>query len=513
MQTTETASIPPMIAGDAALFRRCTDYMTRWWARHAYIVPSFLLTVLICGWFCTWGSWRLFEPEEFCQFYDAQAISILDGRLDVPVTAIGTEAFVFRGKTYGYFGIGPALLRLPLAVAFDGMDGLWSRLMMTIASTTNLVCAYGILWLIRDDRGPPTRREKVLHSLFVICAGLGSTNIFLVARSFTFHEAIMWAGTFALLFTWVTLKYLARPSGALLGVAGCFAFMSFSSRPTVGAGALLAMCVLLLVLLWRAAGRRTGAGWLFELQSPSRPLRHATIAAVTAFVTIGVYLGMNYGKFRTFTAVPLQYYHYYKLMPARMQITGGKQIHLENIPTSVATYFGFRGVHLQPSFPWFDRSRDATFVGSPAIDMVDGFSTFPVSMPALTLLAVLGGFAVVRGRSEIERRLRFPVVALLIGGSIVLATVALCERYLHDFYPALIVLAAVGICRVGAGSTAGWKIAGLSVLALISIILNCSFALIHQRLTAGAPPEKVAEFQRWQRTIDNGLQSVLGARD
>jgi hypothetical protein len=48
-------------------------------------------------------------PEFFPQagflesFYDAQAQSLLHGRIDVPPEAIATEAFMRNGKAYGYF--------------------------------------------------------------------------------------------------------------------------------------------------------------------------------------------------------------------------------------------------------------------------------------------------------------------------------------------------------------------------------------------------------------------------
>src|SRR4029077_18993727 len=95
--------------------------------RYRYIVPSFLVALIVCAWFVTWGDWKFFEPEDFCSFYDAQARSLIEGRLDVPAAAIGSEAFTFQGKTYGYFGIGPALLRIPLVIASPKLDGLWSR--------------------------------------------------------------------------------------------------------------------------------------------------------------------------------------------------------------------------------------------------------------------------------------------------------------------------------------------------------------------------------------------------
>jgi len=159
--------------------------------RHGYVVPSFLLALVVCAWFVTWGDWKFFEQEAFCGFYDAQALSMIDGRFDVPPAAIGDEAFIFQGKAYGYFGIGPALLRIPLVVAFESMEGRWSRMMMIIGTAINLICAYRILLLIRNKPTVTTTTQRLLHSLFIVCAGIGSTNVFLAGRSFTYHEAIM----------------------------------------------------------------------------------------------------------------------------------------------------------------------------------------------------------------------------------------------------------------------------------------------------------------------------------
>src|SRR5207302_8155734 len=130
------------------------------------------------------------------------------------------ESFTFQGKTYGYFGIGPALLRLPLVLLFNNMDGRWSRLMMLVACTLNLLCAYRILRSVLGETVADSRSQRVLHSLFILCAGIGSTNVFLVARSFTFHEAIMCGVTFALLFTRTILTVYARLSLVMLDPAG-----------------------------------------------------------------------------------------------------------------------------------------------------------------------------------------------------------------------------------------------------------------------------------------------------
>ena len=59
-----------------------------------------------------------------------------------------------------------------------------------------------------------------------------------------------------------------------------------------------------------------------------------------------------------------------------------------------------------------------------------------------------GGLPLVRGGSETAHRVRLPAIALLCGGAIVLTALVLTERYLHDFYPALIICGAVGVSRI-----------------------------------------------------------------
>jgi len=219
-------------------------------------------------------------------------------------------------------------------------------------------------------------------------------------------------------------------------------------------------------------------------------------------MTLASYLGVNYAKFQTFNGIPLRYYAWYHAVPIRMKITGGKQLHLENIPTSVATYFGVHGASFDHAFPWVFPARQASIVGSPAIDVVESFSTYPVSMPALTLLAVSGCALLLRGSSDTIRRVRLPALTLLLGGGIILATVGITERYLHDLYPALIVVAAVGVSRIESEKRAAAKCGVIAALTVISVALNCSFSLIHQRTTTGAPLKKQVEFTQLQQSMD-----------
>lgn len=146
----------------------------RWMKAHAYIILIIGAVVLPFVWFISHGTWNLFGGEwYFGDVYDAQAQSLLRGRLDIPLEVIQYEAFVReedRGeiypstealdaamaqpdrwevrrqkhpeaKYYAYFGPAPALLRLPLLALFPELYGKLSQLMMTVACALSLVAA------------------------------------------------------------------------------------------------------------------------------------------------------------------------------------------------------------------------------------------------------------------------------------------------------------------------------------------------------------------------------------
>ena len=102
---TSYAQIIPLSRDDRAIPRELSGT----WRRHAFVFPAIFIAMMLCFWFATAGNGKLLYPEYFCGFYDAQSRSLLHGRLDVPPKAIGFEAFDHAGKTYGYFGITPAL--------------------------------------------------------------------------------------------------------------------------------------------------------------------------------------------------------------------------------------------------------------------------------------------------------------------------------------------------------------------------------------------------------------------
>lgn len=58
------------------------------------------------------GTLQLFAPEMLDKAFDSMLVHLLRGEVTVDREAIDFEAFTHNGKTYAYFGVFPALLRL-----------------------------------------------------------------------------------------------------------------------------------------------------------------------------------------------------------------------------------------------------------------------------------------------------------------------------------------------------------------------------------------------------------------
>ncbi len=197
----------------------------RGFRRHICFAAAAAAAALVFSYFVTDGDFDFDFSESFGNFYDFQAVSLLQGRFDVPSQALPSEAFIYHGKNYGYFGPTPALMRIPFVFA-DLAFGKLSRGFMLLDYLGCLVFAYLILRLavrmLRGENAVPTRWSIVL---LIANAGLGSTLLFLGSRAYIYHEAILCGAVFALAACYFSLCHLARPGGESLD--GCVGLRHF----------------------------------------------------------------------------------------------------------------------------------------------------------------------------------------------------------------------------------------------------------------------------------------------
>jgi hypothetical protein len=486
-------------------------------AHYWYLLPILLMACLAFAWVDTIGDWDFFRPETLGSFYDAQAHSLLHGHLDVPKSAIIPEAFVRDGKYYGYFGMVPALPRMVLDTIWPQLYGRWSRLSMMLACIVNVVVACRLAIVADDAVHPnvPDRWRKMWIGLFAITASIGSTNLFLASRAHTFHEAIIWAGALGIACCYFAIRYRRENQRSALVLAGLFAFLAFFCRATVGAG-----CLLLLIFLalkgaqtsTSSAESRLRRGGMFGKSAEKiRGGIFIPLAFVAASVTI--YFTINYAKFHTLDGVPVRLYEQYIEDPSRMKVTGGRQIHPENLRAGLYNYFTFSGLEIHRGFPWFFMSWHPTVFPETHTDCIEDFSSIPAGEPALAAMALIGVMAMVLWRRGEIGTFDLPALAMFAGGSVVLVTVGITERYMHDFYPLLIVAGAAGTARIGAvtARTGRWVLGGILIpLTLLGVCINAAFTIDSQRTAVrGIPAAKEQQYLNWQSTVDSAVARCM----
>lgn len=464
---------------------------------HRHFAAVATLATVAFTWLVSYGTFRLVATETFGAFYDHQAASLLHGRLDVPYDAIGGEAFVYAGKNYGYFGITPALLRLPLVV-FDIGFGEFPRAFMIGYFAGTLLAAYLLLRTARailggGDGAPPAWATWC----FIGSLGLGSTLFYLGSRAYVYHEAILCGVMFATFAVWAALRHVLAPDGRWWAGSLVCGILSVHARPPTGFFALTLLAAVAIVVALEA--RRLGRpGWRF---------RAGYIAGACALGVVSFNV-LSYVKFRTFEGCPLRLNVQYDAK--RLARIDGKQFHLVNVPFMVDRYLLRPNFRLEPRFPYLfvlEGLRDDEWVHT-KIDYHEPTLAFPYAMPGLVALAVLGGAAAFAAHP----RRRLLLAALWLAGMpmtlAMFAAIAITQRYTADFCPLLLTGAAFGAAAL-AESRGRWATTARTAVAgavLLSIPVTLAITLHYQgKKVWGVPDEVRARYAAWCRAFDDTL--------
>jgi hypothetical protein len=360
---------------------------------------------------------------------------LLHGEFDVDPAAIGSEGHLRDGKTYAYFGIIPALLRLPLlpigALARLDVTGLYCALAATVALCFKLASV-----VLINDELPKSRLQAIAFFVLVLSLLLGGAQIQFL-RSTIYQETIEWVGAISAAFIYCAVRGLIAKrefSTGLIAVMASLAGLGLLTRVSTALGLYVAVGLLVLVLAWPSVGpfRDRLPRFVHDLASKR------TIVALTillGFVTLsGI---VNYGRWGN----PLKF-------------SGGTYIHLMASPEAIARLkaYGIFNIErlwygiLYYFFPiWTIIRPDGQFLFSEfetrLLDTVETPpSSFLLSDPLLLMLG--GAFLLQLPRLARERLLDLrTVVALMIGFLVpvllILSFCCMAFRYRLEFYPLL----------------------------------------------------------------------------
>lgn len=432
-------------------------------------------------------------------FFDEQAAALLDGHLHVDPDVAGIEGFVHDERTYLYFGLAPAVLRLPIVALTDRFDGRLTQLSMLVALAVATWTAARLLWRARRWRrgdDPPGRWEPWIVGMFTAAVGVASPLLFLAARPVVYHETELWGAATALVAIEAVLHWWERPGPRALVLASLAALVAFNTRASVGGGALAALGLVGgLAVLVRHVPRR---------QLPALAL--ATLVPVLAYAAV------NQARFDAPFSVPFRDQVLSSFDPARqatLASTGGGLFGVEFAPTALVTYARPDGVELQRLFPWITFRESTDVIGDATFDTIDRSASLPVVAPSLLALALVGVVALVR------RGWREPWLAATVGaaaGLVLTVTIAfIAHRYLADATPTLVLPAAIGTWVVADWLRAnpGWRrrvvIGTLAALSAVGVAVSTALAIQSQRLFILPDHESRLELVRFQYDLHSDL--------
>lgn len=445
----------------------------------------------------TGGSFRLIFPESFGNFYDYQAQSLLQGRLDVEEAALSGEAFVFQGKVYGYFGPTPAVLRLPFTV-FDLAFGQLSRSYMVAYFVACLVAVYFLLiHITRLATGRPTWPSRFNVVVLTLLTGLGSTLFFLGSRAYIYHEAILCGAAFSLWATYFALRYFATPTRKGWLAALACGVAAVHARPPIGLFALSMLGCAALALAFRALIARADPHAHHASSARLPPVIRSLGVAVLAGLGVLSFNALSYLKFRSFSGAPLEYHVQYH--PERIANIEGRNFHASNFRYVAGSYVWRPAFVLRVNFPYFFiEGTDPARFPNARIDLPEPVAAMPYTMPAICFLAAIGGAFALWCWPAARWPLGLIAGALLPMAAALFTAVAVSQRYTADFCAALLGAAAFGLVGFERLPPRGYHVIRvvIAILTTLSILITIAITLHYQGEGVWGVPQEVTEHYR-----------------
>ena len=480
-----------------------------------------LVSLITFAWLVSVGRGDLTQSRTFGDVFDLQARAMLQGHLAVPDRSLGFEGFVVDGQTYAYFGIFPSLLRIPLFLVTDRLDGRLTAISMIVAYGVAIWSATAVVArtraLLRPGQ-PWTRSGLVLGGLLLLVVGLGSNLIFLSSGAWVYHEAALWGAAGVLASFAASLRFYAHPRLRTVVVAGLWAAVAWTSRGSVGLGPSIVLGLLGVAHLTgfrplpvlvpapsAALDERGGTGW------PRRP-RLAAALLVAAAVGPIVFGSFNTAKFGSATSLPwdkqVASQAPWPDRQAALEEYGGSLFSLRLAPAVLVQTF--RPDLVRPSATWpfirFHAARPPSGDGV-VFDTVEPSGGLALGSPFLLILGGVGAVAIVRRRRRASGSGRSDAAILrpfLLGGAagaFAPFTIAfIAQRYYTDAIPLLVVASAGGLAVVDAWADRhrerSWALrrrsvlAGFGVLAIGGVAVFLALTWSYQRFLI--PPDPAA---------------------
>lgn len=360
--------------------------------------------------------------------FNSQLRALLAGRLDIDPGVIGNEGFVRDGKTYTYFGIWPALLRLPVATQL-WRD--WTTLSCVCAAT---LAALALLAASTANmrRTDPTLTRAILLALAASFV-LSGPQVELLGKPSFYVEAVLWAYASACLFLYTALPLLFGgpvTRGRLAALAACAA-LALLARVSTGLALYAATSAFACALTWR------------RVEDPARCIRCLLPAALILLSAVLVTAAVNAGRWgNPLEFAPLALNHYYAAYPPRLErLASHGAFAPARIPDGLS-YYAAPG--------WFLDAAPGSARATRVAKLFDEPEGPPLGIPqtqGLWLsLALIGAAALASSRTAIVFSTGVAAIAtgLAVGPLLIASYHYLAFRYRAEFAPTILLFGLIG---------------------------------------------------------------------
>jgi hypothetical protein len=414
-ETGEVAATRPLTKGDEGTAER--PLVPRLW------LAGFACTLLLMA-------RRIDATPEYGLVFNEMLVRLLHGQFDIPASVIGSEAFVYNGRTYAYFGVFCALLRLPLLLTGHiGVD-------MTKASVLGAAALSLLARLAATDlalnsaEGLSQRMRMVLLGAVAV----GGESLQYLHPSI-YQEVCAWGAALASVFVWLAVRRIFgadRRAGLHYAGMALAAGLALICRVSFGLGLYAALGLMLAVEAWRGGARL-----------PS--LRTLAPAALVLALFAGVAGGVNAARWGDpLTFIPVRYQlAQARHAPDRLErLKRVGAVNLRRAPFALQYYF-------TPVWMIGDGKGGLLFQQT-QVELFDSVelppSSFLLSDPVICVLAALGLWTLARRRDRTPEPLlaTAAVAGLACPAAVMLTAISLTFRYRMDFYPLLDLAACVG---------------------------------------------------------------------
>ena len=157
------------------------------------------------------GNFDFMQSTYLGMTFNSMLEHLLRGEFNVAPDAVKVEGFTRNGKTYSYFGVAPALLRLPLLAGGSVSQYDLTRLYCALAATLGLCFKLASVALINGELPKKLTPGDRLFRARAVGAIRRRSIQFL--RSSIYQETIEWAGVLAAAFVYCSLRGLIRSRG------------------------------------------------------------------------------------------------------------------------------------------------------------------------------------------------------------------------------------------------------------------------------------------------------------